>query len=56
MASKEAKQLFLAVLQSGSSIARAAKAVGMTRQQALRPAHKDSVFAADWDNGDRDGH
>jgi hypothetical protein len=50
MPSKEAKQLFLEVLQSGSSIARAAKAVGMTRQQALDLRDKDPVFAADWAN------
>jgi hypothetical protein len=50
MPSKESKQLFLAVLKNGFSIARAAEAVGLTRQQALDLRAKDLAFAADWDN------
>ena len=50
MPSKESKQLFLAVLKNGFSIARAAEAVGLTRQQALDLRDKDLVFARDWDN------
>ena len=50
MAKREAKQLFLAVLANGFSIARAAEAVGLTRQQALDLRDKDPVFARDWDN------
>jgi hypothetical protein len=50
MPSRESKQLFLAVLQHGASIARAAAAVGMTRQQALDLREQDPVFAAAWDN------
>ena len=50
MPSNESKQLFLAVLKNGFSIARAAEAVGLTRQQALDLRDKDLVFARDWDN------
>jgi hypothetical protein len=50
MASKEVKRLFLEVLKNGYSTARAAEAVGMTRQQALDLRDKDLAFAADWAN------
>ena len=38
------------MLKNGFSIARAAEAVGLTRQQALDLRDKDLVFARDWDN------
>ena len=41
MPNRESKQLFLAVLKSGFSVARAAEAVGLTRQQALDLRAKD---------------
>jgi hypothetical protein len=50
MPNRESKQLFLAVLGNGFSIARAAEAVGMTRQQAIDLRDKDPAFAADWAN------
>ena len=50
MPSRESKQLFLAVLQNGFSVSRAAEAVGLTRQQALDLRAKDAAFARDWDN------
>ena len=50
MASKETKRLFLEVLQNGSSTARAAEAVGMTRHKRSACVSKDPVFAADWAN------
>ena len=50
MASKESKQLFLEVLKTPFSIARAAEAIGMTRAEALDLREQDPVFAADWDD------
>ena len=44
MASKEVKRLFLEVLKNGYSIARAAEAIGMTRQQALDLRDKDPAL------------
>ena len=49
MANRESKQLFLAVLQSGFSVSRAAEAIGITRQQAFAWRSKDVAFANDWD-------
>jgi hypothetical protein len=50
MPSREQIKLFLAVLQHGYSIARAASAIGLTRAQALVLREQDPVFAADWAN------
>ena len=50
MPSREQIKFFLAVLQRGYSIAGAAAAIGITRQQALDLRAKDPAFAADWDN------